>query len=115
LVKRWTSILLLGCFLCIGTGVLEFVHDLQHQAEDVRADAMARAAGRPIQHHEHDESNCDVCAQLHMAIIVYHWVPLLVLLGLLVAFLTQLDTPLIPLPMPARLSCRGPPAVFASL
>jgi hypothetical protein len=44
-----------------------------------------------------------------MPIMNVGWVPLLVFLGLFVAFLSLLATSLIPRPLPARIDCRGPP------
>jgi hypothetical protein len=57
----------------------------------------------------HDESNCFVHAQLHIARILVGWVPLLVLLGLFVAFLTLIAVPLISQRQLFRIDCRGPP------
>ena len=108
-MRHAAAILLLACFLGLGTGALEYFHDLQHDAEDARMDAITRAAGMPIVPHHHDESNCDIHAQLHMQFVAMGWVPLLICLGLLVAFLTLLQSPLISRASPARIDCRGPP------
>jgi hypothetical protein len=108
-LKRIPSILLLACFLGLGTGFFEYFHEMQHAAEDARQAALLKAAGLPVRPEHHDESNCQVCAQLHMSFVSTGWVPLLVCLGLFIAFLTQLDTPLIPRLVPARIDCRGPP------
>jgi len=108
-LNRVASILLLVCFLGLGTGALDFLHQLQHAREDAVADAKAKAEGRPIFPHHHDESNCDTCAQLHLQFVFIRWVPTLICLGLFVAFLTQIDTPLISRPAPVRIDCRGPP------
>jgi hypothetical protein len=108
-LKRLGAILLIGCFLGIGSGVLEYVHDLVHDMEDAQQDAICVRLGIPVQPHHHDESNCEVHAQLHMPLLMAGWTPLLICLGLFVAFLTLLDTPLIPRLVPARIDCRGPP------
>lgn len=108
-VRRTPAILLLLCFAALGTGAAEYLHNLQHAAEDRREDAVALSLGQPIEHHHHDETNCDTHAQLHIALFITNWVPLLVFLGLFVAFLTLLDTPLIPRRQPVRIDCRGPP------
>jgi hypothetical protein len=110
-LKRVTSIVLLICFLGLGTGTLEYLHELQHAREDAVVDAMAKAAGLPVKPHHHDESNCEICAQLHVQFVFTQWAPLLVCLGLFVAFLTLLDTPLILRRLPVRIDCRGPPLV----
>jgi len=115
-VNRIASILLLFSVLGIGSGALDFLHELGHQAEDARMDAMAKAAGIPPLKHEHDDSNCDVCAQLHMiSLILIGWMPMLIFLGLFIAFLTLLPRRLIPRPLPARIDCRGPPATVFSV
>ena len=108
-LRRIAPILLLLCFASIGTGTLEYLHNLEHAAEDAREDALAQSSGAPVEQHHHDESNCQVHAQLHLPFISGGWVPLLVCLGLFVAFLTLLDTPLIPRLVLARIDCRGPP------
>jgi hypothetical protein len=88
---------------------MEYVHNLQHEAEDAIEDAKLKASGQPVEQHHHDESNCHVHAQLHLQCVPGGWVPVLVVLGLWVAFLTLLDQPLIPRAMPVRIDCRGPP------
>ena len=108
---RFASFFLVLCFLGLGSGGMEYVHNLQHDAEDAIEDAKARAAGLPAEQHHHDESNCHVHAQLHLGLVSTGWVPFLVALGLLVAFLTLRDQPLIPRAMPVRIDCRGPPRV----
>jgi hypothetical protein len=109
-VKRLASILLLLTFLGLGSGALDYLHELQHAREDAIADARAQADGRPVVPHHHDESNCETCAQLHIQFVFVRWTPTLICLGLFVAFLTLLDTPLISRLAPARIDCRGPPA-----
>jgi hypothetical protein len=114
-LKYLAASLLVTCYLALGTGALERLHDLEHDVQDARIDAWAKAAHLPVLPHHHDESNCEIHAQLHMAIIFAGWVPLLVLLGLFIAFLTLLDTPLIPRLLPVRIDCRGPPARLVSI
>jgi len=111
-VNRLASHLLLFVFLALGSGAAEYVHNLQHAAEDAREDAIAAATGQQSQEHHHNESNCAVHAQLHMPLVVIGWVPILLSLGLLIALLTLLAKPLIPRAMPVRIDCRGPPAAF---
>ncbi len=110
-MNRLATIALLFCFTCLGSGAAEYFHNLQHDAEDAREDAVARAAGQPIQQHHHDESNCPTCAQLHMQLVAGGWVQILICLGLFIAFLTLLDQPLIARLLPVRIDCRGPPIV----
>jgi hypothetical protein len=116
IVRRITAILMVLCYVALGSGAMERLHNAQHAAEDAKI-AAAFDSGKVVpphagDHHPspiHDESNCPVHAQLHLAGLAVAWVPLLICLGLFVAFLTLLP----PCP-PARqvvfaIACRGPP------
>ena len=112
-VGRVAALLLSLCFVGLGSGVLRFAHDAAHAHDDARVDAAARAAGLPVDpagRHAHDESNCDLHALLNAPLLAAQTVPLLVQLGLFVAFLTLLSNPVTRLRLPARIDCRGPPA-----
>lgn len=110
-VKRFAPILLLLCIGALGTGTLEYLHNLEHEREDAHEAAEARAAGLPeTPHAPHDESNCDIHGQLHVPLMAAAWVPLLILLGLFVAFLTMLAPIAVEQSVPSCLGCRGPPA-----
>lgn len=51
------SVIFLGLlWLMLGTGLLAYVHELDHQREDGRRGVPAR----------HDDGNCPIHAQLHM-------------------------------------------------
>jgi hypothetical protein len=118
-VRSFVAIFLSVAFLALGTGALEFLHNLDHKAEDARlaADAAAAcASGAQSDHHHqhlpplHDDTNCETHALLHMPTIAAGWTPLLVFVGLFVAFLTLLASePVSHRPL-LRLDCRGPPA-----
>jgi hypothetical protein len=108
-VNRVASYLLLFVFLALGTGAAEYVHNKQHAAEDAREDAIAAASGKPTEEHHHDETNCAVHAQLHMPYVAMRWVPIILGIGRLIAFLSLAITPLIPRMLPVRVACRGPP------
>jgi hypothetical protein len=106
-MRRLPSILLLLCFLVIGTGLAAYVHDLSHDREDAAAMAKNPNKPRPV----HDETNCVTHATLRAPALAQGWTPLLISLGLLVAFLTQLAPALDSQHTPARIDCRGPPAL----
>ena len=90
--------------------MLEYLHNQQHAWEDALVTAAARNAGMPeLPHGTHDESNCEFHAQLHVPIMAAAWIPLLILLGLFVAFLTQLPSAPSVRQVSGRLVCRGPP------
>ena len=91
--------------------MLAHLHELQHEWEDAAHAAEAEAAGLPPSPEEHhDESNCQVHAQLQLPFTASGWVQLLVLLGLFVAFLTCLPAQVAEHHPLARIDCRGPPA-----
>jgi hypothetical protein len=115
-LRSITSALLLLTFLSLGTGTLEYLHDLQHEYEDHLVELAALKQGKkspvaPI----HDESNCFVHAQLHIATLPTGCVPLLILLGLLVAFLTLITSPLVSRRQLFRIDCRGPPIALPAV
>ncbi len=101
-MRRLPQVVLTIVFLALGSGALGHIHNLDHQNEH------EHAAGEP--HPVPDESNCDLHAQLHLPLLTGGWVPLLVCLGLLVAFLSLLNSPLTSRQLLLQLDCRGPPA-----
>jgi len=114
--RKCVSLLLLLCFLALGSGLALHLHEQEHEREDAAQDAAAQAAGLPApQHSEHDDNNCPIHAQLHMLMVTGTTPPLLLLLGLAVAFLTELH-PAAPLShAPLVADCRGPPCLIVSL
>ena len=107
IVQRLVTTFLLLTFAAIGSGSLHRVHALAHEQEDAAAGAA---------HHEdqtpgpaHDESNCQIHLMLGAPIISAGWVPLLVVLGVFVAFLSQLPTHVVRQFALVRIDCRGPP------
>lgn len=104
-MRRVTAILLLLGFVALGAGMLQSLHLRTHLLEH----AQFKAAAPTDQQHDPSDDDCALCAQLHLPTISAGWVPLLVCLGLLVAFLTLLTPPLIPQRVLVRLGCRGPP------
>jgi hypothetical protein len=110
-VRRIASIPLLICFAFLGTGLAEHLHDLHHEREDAAIVSHEAAEGRPAPlPPQHDDSNCAIHAQLHLPLTVVLGVPLLICLGLLIAFLTPFAQSPVSLCPAFRLDCRGPPA-----
>ena len=101
--RRLAAIVLLVAIALLGSGALEYLHNLAHAYEDA-------AVGLPQPQH-HDDTNCAIHAQLHLPMLRGGHVPLLVFLGLFVAFLTQLPLTIESRRIPLRLNCRGPPPV----
>ena len=114
MLHRLSSILLLATFLGLGTGGLSYLHDRQHDAADAREAAERRAAGLPVEHHHHDETNCRVHAQLHMPLMAGGWASLPVPLGPLVAVHSLCCQPLVHRGPPSRADCRDPPVFLAA-
>jgi len=111
-VRRIAALLLVACYLCLGSGALEYWHNAEHAVEDARMAALASAGGAPLQHLPlHTDFNCPEHARLHLPLISAGWVPILVFLGLFVAFLTTLRPRLIAQRVIERIDCRGPPVL----
>ena len=115
-MRRLPAILLLIAFAALGSGLLEDLHLRTHLRE--RATGAAAAALQvtsPTVEQSSldpdDASACELCAHLHLPRVSTGWVPVLVCLGLFVAFLTQLAPRLAPQRVAMRLDCRGPPAL----
>ena len=113
-VKQFISMVLAFCFAGLGSGLFRFAHDATHAAEDARSVPLAKSDGTreptPAPPPRHDESNCTVHSLLTAPLLNPAVVPLLVLTGLFVAFLTLLaPVPVSRRPL-SRLDCRGPPA-----
>jgi hypothetical protein len=109
-VQRVAAILLLLTYGALGSGALEHFHNAQHAAEDARLMSAAQAAGTPLDHLPlHDDSNCLFHAQMHLSMLAVGWTPLLICLGLFVAFLSLLTSRLKGQPAFIAIPCRGPP------
>jgi hypothetical protein len=107
-LRRLTAILLLAVFAATGSGLVQFLHLEEHASHAVSAKATGSAVGNPIPP-GHDEDNCLSCLTLHTQFSSGHAMPLLVCLGLAVAFLTMLSPRLTAQAIPVRIDCRGPP------
>jgi len=114
-LRRVIGPILLVSFLALGSGLMEYWHNLQHEMEDAIEAAQApRMGGQEstptgVPKH-HDENNCPVHAQLHMPAMPVAWVPLLILMGAFVAFLSELAEQRAGVRVCLNIDCRGPPA-----
>jgi len=106
-LRRFSAIFLLLGFLTLGTGLLENLHLQTHLQEHA---ATKITHGDPG-HSDPADGNCNLCLQLHIPTLSAGWVPLLICLGLIVAFLTQLAPRLTPQRIASRIDCRGPPVL----
>ena len=109
-MRQAAATLLVLCYLGLGSGVIEHWHNAHHAAEDARTLAAAREAGNPLDHLPlHDDSNCPFHAQLHLSFISAGWTPVLICLGVFVAFLSLLERTIARQRVVIRIPCRGPP------
>ena len=107
---RATAIVMTLCYIALGSGAVERWHNHEHAAEDARAMQLAHDAGVPLDHPPiHDESNCSLHGQIHLSGLGVAWAPLLICLGLFIAFLTLLPSRIVARPPVIACDCRGPP------
>ncbi len=110
--RRCVSLTLLLCFLAMGSGFALYLHEQAHAREDAAIAAAAKAAGLPPPEPcDHDDNNCPIHAQLHMLMVSGTVLPILLLLGLAAAFLTELPPQAPTSHVPLVADCRGPPYV----
>lgn len=111
-VRRLQAFILVAAAVLFGTGLLGYVHALQHGREDAAEALAARTAGQPVDaHHEHDDNNCPTHAQLHMLLIVTGWALAFVCVGRPPVDAFVKVAIFISTRARARLSCRDPPLI----
>jgi len=101
-VRRFGATLLVLAFAAIGSGLLLHVHNLAHATEHV--DAHGEHHPMPA-----DSRTCDLHGKLTAPVISVGFTPVLIALGLFVAFLTQLSPAWVSAFAHRRIDCRGPP------
>jgi hypothetical protein len=100
------TIVLAALFAVMSTGGLSFLHEREHH--HARPASWAPAVQESD---DHDEATCPICTTLHMPLLPAGYVPLLICLGLLAAFLSVIGPSLSSQRVPLVLVCRGPPAL----
>ena len=108
-MKRLAAILLLLSVAALGSGALRYLHERSHAASD--AHCHHGDAPRPWDHAPvHDPATCFVHAMLKLPMLggTGH-VPVLVLFGAFIAFLTSLPAPVLCRRPVLLLDSRGPP------
>ena len=103
-MRRVPAAILILTFAALGSGLLLHVHNAAHAAEH---------AGHADDHHHPiplDTETCHLHGKLTLPMLSAGFTPLLVALGLFVAFLTQLTPAWNSTFAHVRLDCRGPPA-----
>ena len=109
-VKRFSAILLLLAMAGLGSGALRYLHEAAHAHEDAVAAAAHHDHDDPPATPAHDSSDCSTHAKLSVPLVMTGHVPVLISLGLIVAFLTQLTTTWVSPFTSLRLNSRAPPA-----
>lgn len=107
-MRRLPAILLLVAFAALGSGLLEDLHQRTHVMQHA---AAAKAGTDAAGQDRGDGDGCELCAQLHLPLVSGGWVPVLVCLGVFVAFLTQLAPQWASQRVMLRIDCRGPPVL----
>ena len=107
IVRRLSAIVLLLAFASTGSGLTGHLHLREHLRPG--ASLHAGAAWTSDATPGHDEGNCAVCMTLHMPALAAGYVPVLVFLGLWVAFLTSVAPRMTPQRSWSSIDCRGPP------
>lgn len=103
-MQRLGASILVLAFAVLGSGLLLHVHNAAHAAEHAHHGEDA--------HHDVplDTSTCDLHGKLTLPMLSAGFTPVMVALGLFVAFLTQLTPAWNSAFAHVRLDCRGPPA-----
>jgi len=106
-MRRLIALILVCCFVLLGTGAVQYFHQLQHQAE---AKACYQSSTphdhQPAKHHD---SSCQLCLQLHHPIFIAGWSADLVGLATVTGWVTvRPDSAITSLPL-LQVVCRGPP------
>jgi len=92
-LRKFLAILLILTFVGLGTGAIEYVHNLdQHQGEA-----------------NHDSSDCDFHCLLRAPLVLTTATPHLLSRGELLAIANFILPTLISQHTPGRIDCRGPP------
>jgi hypothetical protein len=96
-VRRLFVLPVILCLFAAASGAAGFLHEIEHDEHDV--------------HHHHDKAHCVIHATLASPSIAGGWTVVLVSLGLIVAFLTELPHVCRAQPAFAWIESRGPPGL----
>ena len=103
-MRRFAASILILAFAALGSGVLLHVHNTAHAAEHTHVE------GDSHDHAPIDTRTCDLHGKLTLPMLSAGFTPVLIALGLFVAFLTQITPAWDSAFAHVRLDCRGPPA-----
>lgn len=110
-MRRFTTWLLVACFVLMGTGSLQALHRWQHMIDDAALQGRGPAGqdGRLPHHGLPDESNCLVCVQLHQPLHHVTIAPLVVIAAPAIDLSSPAPAGRTFAPALLRVDCRGPP------
>lgn len=104
-MRRLIGAILLATFLGTGSGVLKYLHLMEHAAEQNHFAGLSLLAP----HGDHDENNCQVCFVLATSMVVCGFVSLLICLGLILTRIRINAARPAPRYVPVWIEGRGPP------
>jgi hypothetical protein len=113
-VRRLPAFILIAALLLLGTGGLEFAHNLEHAAIDSHR-AASSPDDQPRPAPVHNENNCEFHARLHLPVTLADSAPLLLYFEKLVALHVEHVSLLISQRAIDHCHCRGPPPHITSL
>lgn len=105
LMRRLGAMVLILTFAVLGSGLLLHVHNAAHAAQHTQAEGD----GHDQDHGPVDTRGCDLHGKLTLPMLSAGFTPVLIALGLFIAFLTQLTPAWNSAFAHVRLDCRGPP------
>jgi hypothetical protein len=115
-MRRFAALVMVLCFLALGSGSVEFLHNQAHAREDAANELTGLASSHSSEHSDsnhaplHDESNCQLHAMLHAPLAAVTQAAVLICRGPVVAVVAVATPIFLSLRVPLRLDCRGPPA-----
>ena len=107
-MRRLIALILACWFVLLGTGAVQYVHQLQHIREAGTCDRSS--PWRDHQPGKHHDSDCQLCLQLHQPLLAGEWPAALSSAIAVVGWVTSVpDAAFTSLPL-LQIVCRGPPS-----
>lgn len=95
----------------MSSGLMGYLHHHLEHEQGARLQTPGKSWSQAPSEPGHDESRCAICMALHAPVLSAGYTPVLVLLGLFVAFLTQLPRSFTSVRLLLTLESRGPPSI----
>jgi hypothetical protein len=105
-MRRAIALMLACCFALLGTGAVQYLHQLQHQHE---ASGIHQSDPWKHQPGKHSDSNCQLCLQLHQPLVAAeNQAPSIGVMAIAGMISASADSAITSLPI-RHIDCRGPP------